>query len=188
MKQIHHWLYRFTANVPTRLIKLNGRPYLERYYLGRLLGVTFYLHRFVSADSERHLHNHPWKWGRALVLTGRYREERVDDVTTALGSGCLTTHRVIRFWNRVNGRDFHRIADAKPNTWTLFFHGPRVQVRRGQASKPKGWGFLDRRVRLSTRNGPVAEVVYTPFPAGSDPEWWNTAPKGRDSLREPGQL
>lgn len=30
---ISKWLYDFTADLPCRLIKRNGKPYLERYFL-----------------------------------------------------------------------------------------------------------------------------------------------------------
>lgn len=166
-------LYRLTANMPARLIKLDGRPYLERYYVGQLFGVTFYLHRFVSSDSERHLHNHPWTWGRALVLAGAYDEESVTDLTPAAPDGCMTTWRRIRFWNRVDGNHFHRIAWVRPGTWTLFFHGRRAQV--GPDLVPKGWGFLERRGDL---------VAFQRFPT-SRQAWWKLAPKGRDVGRVP---
>lgn len=90
-------LFKLTARLPCRLIQLDSGPYLERYYLGTLLGVTFYLHRFVSSDTERHLHNHPWGWGRALVLAGGYVEESVHDICPhANDSGCIMQRKYIR--------------------------------------------------------------------------------------------
>ena len=167
-------LFKLTARLPCRLIKVNG-PYLERYYLGQLFGVTFYLHRFVSSDRERHLHNHPWGWGRALVLAGRYDEEYVGTNTvlvsgTFFTSRAIITHR-IRWWNKVNGDHFHRISNARPGTWTLFFHSPRVQVN----GKLKGWGFLEK-------------GKFTPYPyplrETDEPRWWVNAKLGRDIGRE----
>ena len=177
MNKLLYWLAGF---LPVRLIQLDGRPYLERYYLGQLFGVTFYLHRFVSSDTERHLHNHPWKWGRAIVLAGGYVEEFVRDLCPLAGSnGCVTDHRYIGFWNRVDGNSFHRIAAASPGTWTLFFHGPRQMILRGGASVPKGWGFLER---LDCEDGPTL-TVFRPFPSG-EPGWWRKAPPGARSKRE----
>jgi len=170
-------LYWLTAGLPVRHIALDSGPYLERYYLGQLFGITFYLHRFLSSDTERHLHNHPWSWGRSLVLSGGYLEEIVTDLTTATRAGCLTETRQVRWWNVVNGNTFHRIAKAKPRTWTLFFHGPRVMIRGGMAYAPKHWGFLDYEVDKD-------QVVFRSYP-GRSSEWWKTAPKGRDSAREP---
>ena len=172
-------LYKLTANLPCRLIKLDSGPYLERYYVGQLFGVTFYLHRFVSNDSERHLHNHPWRWGRSLILSGSYLEERATDLCPHAGSsGCMTEHRRIYWWNTVNANIFHQIHDAELNTWTLFFHSERIMIDRGMASVPKGWGFLRRNIT------PFNEKITTFIPfRSSNSKWWLTAPKGRDAGR-----
>ena len=168
-------LFKLTAYLPCRLIKLDSGPYLERYFLFQILGVTFYLHRFVSSDSERHMHNHPWRWGRALVLSGQYMEESVIDLCPHAGpSGAILKLRRIRWWNRINGNHFHRISCAVPGTWTLFFHGPRSYVEDGP--RLKGWGFLEN------RNG---QTVFVDVPPSINPEWWVTAPKGHDIERVP---
>lgn len=171
-------LFKLSGKLPARLIKLDDGPYLERYYIGQLLGVTVYLHRFVSSDSEEHLHNHPWSWGRALVLSGGYEEEVVTDLCPTTGpSGCVTATRRIRWWNRVDASHFHRIKNAKKNTWTLFMHGKRQRITLGMASRPKGWGFLEASAcGTATR--------FTPF-SGTSPKWWLTAPVGSASGREP---
>ena len=173
---IHRLLYRLTAKLPCRLINIDNKPYLERYYLGKLLGVTFYLHRFVSADCERHLHNHPWGWGRALVLTGSYTEERVTDICPAVSkSGCLTTFKRVRWWNRVDGNHFHRISAAELNTWTLFYHGPRVCLPTGVL---KGWGFLENAFTVGYHDTTVFRTH-----SSDTSDWWLTSPKGRESQR-----
>src|SRR6218665_3256819 len=59
---------------PSRIISDKGNPCLERFYVGTALGVRFYLHRFVGSDPARGLHDHPWPWARALVLSGWYYE------------------------------------------------------------------------------------------------------------------
>ncbi|MCH9838633.1 hypothetical protein K0U83_23420 [bacterium] len=175
-------LYRITAGLPARLINLDeGVPYLERYYVGQLFGVTFYLHRFVSSDRERHVHNHPWRWGRALVLSGGYDEEvPVDLCPHASPSGCVTETRKVRWWNKVDGGHFHRISNAAPGTWTLFFHGPKQRINKGHCSKLKGWGFLENVYALGLHN----VTVFTPWPVQSG-EWWKDAKLGRDVGREP---
>lgn len=172
---INKLLFKLSARLPCRQIRVDGKPYLERYYLGQLFGATFYLHRFLSSDQERHTHNHPWGWGRALVLCGGYDEEVATDLTTSAAGGYLAETRRVRWWNRVDGSHFHRIANAKPGTWTLFAHGPRVMIDRGHVTQPKGWGFL-------SRSGNA--VVYLPFPSAAS-DWWLTAPKGRDAGRVP---
>lgn len=171
---IHRILYRLTAHRPARLIKLDGAPYLERYYLGSLFGVTFYLHRFVAADGERHAHNHPWTWGRSLVLCGWYDEEAVIDLTPATLTGYVSEIRRVNWWNHINGNHFHRIAAAAPNTWTLFFHGPRAVLPGGAL---KGWGFIE--------TGPPSDVVAFRQDPGKPYAWWYSAPLGYQSGREP---
>lgn len=181
MRIVEHLLYKISGNLPARLIPSGTGPYLERYYVGKFAGVTFYLHRFVSSDSERHVHNHPWKWARALVLSGAYIEDVVTDLCThADATGCLLESRTIRWWNRIDGNHFHRIAEARPGTWTLFFHGPRVKVPAESGEVDKGWGFLEAAYGV----GFHAATVYHPYPVTFN-AWWSTAPKGRDSDREP---
>lgn len=171
---INRLLFRLSSRLPCRLIHVDGRPYLERYYVGQAFGATFYLHRFLSADREEHTHNHPWGWGRALVLCGGYDEEVATDLTaaTAARDGYTVEHRRIRLWNRVDGSHFHRIANALPGTWTLFFHGPRPRI----GLEPKGWGFL--------RRDGLGRTVFNPCRSG-DTEWWLRAPVGRDAGRAP---
>lgn len=177
MRLTDYLLYKLTARLPARLITIDGCAYLERYYLGQLWGATFYLHRFVSSDSERHLHNHPWRWGRAIVLSGGYDEERVADITTACPAGCLTEVRRVSWWNVVNGNTFHRVANAAPRTWTLFFHGERQRVHCGMVSRPKGWGFLSKLENDL--------VVFQPATSPANVRWWEKAPQGRDIGRRP---
>ncbi len=118
--------------------------------------------------------------GRALVLNGGYDEEYVTDLAPCVpATGCLTETRRIRWWNRVDGSHFHRIANAEFNTWTLFFHGPRARVRLGQVSKLKGWGFLRR------GSNEAATTEFVPFDTSSTFEWWRTAPTGGETGREP---
>ncbi|WP_295802162.1 hypothetical protein [uncultured Microbulbifer sp.] len=184
MNKLLYWL---TGRLPVRFINLDSGPYLERYYLGQLFGITFYLHRFVSSDSERHLHNHPWGWGGSLILCGSYEEERALDLCPAAGpAGCLTERVRRRWYNQVNGNTIHRIHDAAPGTWTLFFHGPRQMVRRPSrhvpgkfALAPKGWGFFEQRELISEYR---TEFVEHQISYG---EWWLTAPKGIDAGRVP---
>ena len=186
---INKLLFNFTAKLPTRLIYLESGPYLERYYLGQFLGVTFYLHRFVRADSERNLHNHPWRSSYSLVLAGRYVEEIVMDLCPSTESGCVVESRHVSWFNSIPGNKFHRITDVSPGTWTLFFHGSRQQVghinkwvRGAQVRMPilKGWGFLSKMDYYGK--------TLTTFTLSTPPkshEWWLEAPTGAKSEREP---
>jgi hypothetical protein len=161
-------LYRLAGRLPCRLIKVNDKPYLERYYLGSWLGCTAYLHRFVSGDDERHVHDHPWNKAVAIVLAGRYIEERVTWLCPSYG--WMDTLRAMRPGriNIIRGRDFHRVTRPKPETWTLFMHGPRI----------KGWGFL-------SRSAPGAVLYHQPFDTEASIGWYLRAPIGRESNREP---
>lgn len=169
MTTLNKLLYKLTGGLPCRVICLGDVPYLERYYVGKVFGVTIYLHRFVSSDSERHVHNHPWRRGLSLILAGSYVEERATDMSNISRSGCLTTMTRRRWFNRVDGNTFHRIHRAEPGTWSLFMHGPRQQINGdlyGLGPKiDKGWGFFD--------NG-----QFTPH-TSSPPDWHLTAHHGR---------
>lgn len=165
---IRKLLFKLSGSLPCRLINLDNKPYLERYYVGQLFGVMFYLHRFVSPDSERHVHNHPWCWGRALILAGSYIEERAIDLSPrASESGAVTYERRVRFWNKVNGNTFHRVKNAAPETWTLFIHGKRDDV--------KGWGFLESMGDLGTMFRPYWSAPF---------RWWDEAPTGNEMPRQ----
>lgn len=129
---IRKLLYKLTGRLPCRLIKVDDKPYMERYYVGRVFGVTAYLHRFVQGDGDRHVHDHPWDWSLGWVLAGGYEEERLTGFDPA--GGWQQKTRRVRWWrpNFIGRRTFHRITEPEPETWTLFLHG----------RKTKGWGFL----------------------------------------------
>jgi len=167
---INKILFYISGFLPCRIIdRDNGTPYLERYYIGEFFGETFYLHRFVQSDTGEPLHNHPWRKGFSIILTGSYIEEVVNDLATF---GCVTSIRNVRFVNRVNGNHFHRIMKAKPRTWTLFAHGPRSVVN----GRVKGWGFLVR-----TLTG----VEFAPYNSSPSQTWWVDALKGNRANRAP---
>ena len=183
---INRFLFWLTARLPCRLIRMESGPYLERYYLGQLFGVTFYLHRFVSSDSERHVHNHPWRRGGALILTGGYIEERALDICPAAGpSGCWTRRIRRRWFNRVDANTVHRIHSAQRPTWTLFFHSPRPKVE----GTNKGWGFFEQveLEHLPSDHPRRFITTFNPYPV-SHGNWWETAPRGRDAGREPPEV
>lgn len=185
MSRLLYWLSGF---LPCRIISDNGTPYLERYYVGTLLGVRFYLHRFVGSDPARGLHDHPWPWARSLILSGWYYEE------TRTGT------RKVRWFNRLNGDTFHRVIlpksavvvgyeggdvsgfagslpvvkriGAPQHCWTLFWH---------KAEYVKPWGFL------RPLDGEPA-VMWVPhnYPKdgkGTPGAWWETVPRGKNEPR-----
>jgi hypothetical protein len=154
---IHTFLERITDRLPAREIMDGDTRYLERYYVGTVLGVRFYLHQFVASDPDRGLHSHPWPWAVSLLLSGRYLEER-------------RTRTHVRNWiNFITGNTFHRVVllpgrngGVRP-VWTLFAH---------RAKRTKGWGFL--------RPSPTGSgMLYTPHKPSVEEAWWETAPTGR---------
>lgn len=164
-------LYWISGRLPCRIIDDKGIPYLERYYLGTLLGVRFYLHRFVGSDPDSGLHDHPWPWAGSVVLKGWYYEE--------LRGGSSVKLRRVRWFNWLTGDTFHRVIlpvkdwnEFSP-CWTLFFH---------RAAYTKPWGFL-RPIENETpmlwwpHNYPNGDGTGTPG------AWWLTVPKGRDEPR-----
>jgi hypothetical protein len=184
------FLYWLTGHLPCRIICDEDKPYLERYYLFTLLGVRFYIHRFVGSDPARCMHDHPWPWAGSVVLSGYYFEERrgmeqsgIAKVMAILNGTAGTTRSKVRWFNWLLGDSFHRVILAQVDNrerhcWTLFFHC---------AAYTKPWGFL-RRVENNS-----ALMVWVPhnYPkdgAGTPSPWWNQVPVGNvEPRRQPCQ-
>lgn len=176
MKRI---LYNLTARLRCRLIhRSESERYLERYWLGSLLGCTAYLHRFVAEDADEWVHDHPWRWSLAIVLTGHYTEERLRWWSPETGWHSKT--RKIGGWRRLNcigPATFHRITRTRPETWTLFIHGPRIQG--------KGWGFLEAEHKPTSLGGGLEVFYHQPYNTTRSADWHTDAPLGRDADRAP---
>lgn len=104
-----------------------GAVYPDRWWRRWTSGV--FLHKFHRSDSDRELHDHPWRWGLSLILSGGYREERrsgIRDVVT----------RVVRpgRLNFLRHGDHHRVDLLGQECWSLFVVGP----------KASSWSFWDR--------------------------------------------
>lgn len=158
-------LLRAWANrLRVRVISIDARPYLLRFLVAQVAGCEIYLHKFLTADGERHLHDHPWRWSFSLVLAGGYLEEVMRHVDGYTGPVVGIELRKAPCLN-VTGRGFHRIASVVPDTWTLFVVGPRAKM----------WGFLEF-------DATARETVYRqPFDydRASDPSDWSHKPLGR---------
>lgn len=170
-------LYDFSARLPCRLIQRNpGEPYVERYLLSKRPGRYRYLHRFVAADLDETLHDHPWDWAWSLVLTGGYQETWLDRIDPRSPDGAVTREvwRGPGSFHRIRGGDFHRITRCQPETWTIFCHGNW---------QPRSWGMLEL--------APAAEGVlarHHRWPATNpDEPWWEDRQKCARALalREP---
>lgn len=134
-------------------IAVNDKPYLERYYLGGLFGYQIWLHRFRSADGDRHLHSHPWS-ALSVVLAGWYREEALVD-----GLAWYRLREAFGLPSLITPARVHRIAEVAPETWTLMIVGRK--------RKPL-WHFID---------GDKREDVVT-----SARDWWRDASPRRETL------
>lgn len=124
----HEHLMLITRTMPMKTIQVNGEDYLERYYVGQKNGVQEWLHRFLRADSERHLHSHPWD-ADSTILCGWYQEEWI----------AANGKRVLTEWhegdqNVITTVKTHRIVDVLPNTWTHM---------RVYAGREPTWHFID---------------------------------------------
>jgi hypothetical protein len=144
------------ATLPARHIYgEDGTLYLSRYRLHGWIPdaqtetpCSVYLHRIHRADLDDALHSHPWAWSQTMCLSGGYIEERgllMDD-----GSLVREPNREL-FLGRSNfmgPNDLHRIATLRPNTWTLFFVGPK---RQSWGFFVEGRGLVPWRERLAER-------------------------------------
>lgn len=178
-------LMAISGRLPCRIISDANAPYLERYYLCTVFGVCMYLHRFVGSDPDRGLHDHPWPWAVALVLSGFYIEERRgnerDEATPRLAGMLDSLHikpegvvrRRVRWLNLLTGDSFHRVIlpRERDEVWTLFAH---------RATNVKSWGFI-RPIKIDDLSG----HVWSPYsyPGGKDKQWWKSAPVGKFCTR-----
>ena len=126
---------KVAQHLPRKVLTDGETPYLARYYLLRSAWLpesldwfpSIYLHHFYRGDNDDELHNHPWRYSIALILTGGYHEER--RVGDEVHSRILWPGMV----NFILANDYHRIEllDRKNGAWTLFIAGDRTQ----------DWGF-----------------------------------------------
>lgn len=135
-----------TRKLPLRPIVVNGKPYLDRYYVCgpnvkffpneikpflKWLPFTLYVHNFHASDEDRELHNHPWQ-AKSFILAGGYIEEyRVGPP----GSRIVLQKVVSPFrFNKIGPDHFHRVDLIEDDAWSLISVG----------DKSGSWGFWDR--------------------------------------------
>lgn len=150
---MHRFLMWLTKNRPCKKITVNDKPYLERYYMGSVLGRQIWLHRFLSCDGESHHHDHPWD-AVSVVLSGGYVEHQT------LNRRLIVRRRhVLSGLARIGVSTVHRIHRVFPNTWTLM-----VVSKTRQPT----WRFY--------ANGRVTALM-----ASSPADWWRFCqPRGTD--------
>lgn len=156
---INRLLMRIADRRPGRIVKDDGAPYLERYFLFRAFGVTAYLHRFVASDPDRGLHDHPWRAAMTVILSGRgYTEE------TRYGSAKR------RWFGVFGGQHFHRVILHDGPVWTLFVH---------TSARIKAWGFLRWAGWEKAPDGSNRDVMqFKAHYPSTDDQWWRSAPLG----------
>jgi hypothetical protein len=101
----------------------SGEPYMTRRVLLKTRWLSIYLHKFWRGDHDRCLHNHPWLFAASFVVRGSYTEQRLGKKP-----------RLVRWFNWITAKDYHRIAELHGEVWSVFVGGPRKQ----------DWGFLLR--------------------------------------------
>ncbi len=173
MKKLLYWL---SARRPCRLIHSGNQRYLERYYLGQLFGLTFYLHRFVAADGDRALHDHPWRMCLGICLAGGYRERRLRWLDPEKGLDCVIRQVRPGAFNWISASTFHQIESVRKETWTLFIHTRKI----------KQWGFIEKVGH--SREGDttsITPVYVSDRDTSSHSQWWKTAPSGAHADRAP---
>jgi hypothetical protein len=164
-------LLKITAHMPCKIIPVDGQNYLARYYAGtRPDGTDAIVHRFLSADGDRHLHNHPWQ-GTSYILNGGYGVVELDragavqhrvrrpsqfmDIVMAVGlmRGSIVEHPSTMEdfeAEAITPFTWHRVAEIEPHTWSLMIIEPE---------RLPHWYFRDEQ-------GDVVQVEASPR------DWW----------------
>lgn len=151
-------LLELTANLPCKQIEVNGQPYLQRYFLGEDANGQAWLHRFMRADSERHLHTHPWT-GTSMILCGRYTEQLRPVGAPNSGEQDRIRYLSAGDVNQITPQTTHRIVDVEPETWTILHIRPKREPT---------WSFV-------ADDGALTHVPSSPY------EWHEGLPT-RDQL------
>ena len=170
---IRRILYRLTANRPCKLISRNGIPYLERYFVASTKNHSIYLHRFVGADGDLEVHNHPFD-AISIVLAGGYAEEVIEEFS--MREGLFGHLRQVNRFNRIKADKYHRIAEIDPETWTLFIHNKR---------HGRTWCFVKPN-QPRARHCNWKFELHQPYALTTDEDrWWEKCQLGKDAGREP---
>lgn len=126
-----------------------GELYLRRWYLLATPWFSLLLHKIVTPDKDRDLHDHPW-WFLSFMLWGGYDEIRLlGRATDPIGSTFYYDTTIKRrCWLSLAFRAAtaaHRIISLRrAPTWTLLLTGPRRCSWGFHTAK----GYIDWKVYL----------------------------------------
>lgn len=132
--------------VSGKTIYVYGEPYLTRYYLignGSGKSMEVYVHHMHKVDEFRWLHNHPWSWFFALVLSGSYLQETIDVRTQKTGYQHIRVVNLFKGFNR-----YHAIRKL-PNgsAWTLVVVPPKRSDYE--------WGYWDSARKIHVEDNTI---------------------------------
>jgi len=174
-------LLEITKSMPMRQIDVNGSPYLQRYFAGTSADdYDIFIHRFLSADGDEHLHSHP-RDSYSFVVHGEYLENINGANRKRIGRGWLTKNQILEMINNLQSFshdgmfiltgsgfvfspehltpfDYHRIVSVEPETWSLFVVGPQILPY---------WYFKEA-------NGDIVPVKSSPR------DWWKSCKPRED--------
>ena len=117
--------------------RVNGEPYLERYYVflkhRNRFPFNIFVHKFLKSDPDD-VHDHPWPYFTIILKGGYWEWIPVFDIRGAKIHEYCVWRRPGSF--RFAGAEtYHRIElDPEVTCWTLFVPG----------RKRRDWGFLVR--------------------------------------------
>ena len=115
--------------------RVNGEPYLERYYVflrhRNRFPFNIFVHKFLKSDPDD-VHDHPWPYFTIILKGGYWEWIPVFNIRGAKVQEYCVWRRPGSFrWASAN--TYHRIElDPEVTCWTLFMPG----------RKRREWGFL----------------------------------------------
>lgn len=112
-----------------------GELYLRRWYLLSTPWFGIYLHKILTPDKDRDLHDHPWAF-LSMVLWGGYDEalgvNAMDSVMQGYRPFSVIRRRTVFSIAHRHAHDAHRITRLhRSPTWTFLVVGKRR----------RSWGF-----------------------------------------------
>ena len=115
--------------------RLDGEPYLERYYVflrdRDRFPFNIFVHKFLKSDPDD-VHDHPWPFA-TLILKGGYWEWRPQFDAQGKKTGEIAKWCGPGSFRTAQATTYHRIElDPDITCWTLFMPG----------AKQRDWGFL----------------------------------------------